>query len=252
MADGTVLWLAAGLAEVPDHDEWVDPDMADRFGRMRFAKRYSEARLARWTAKQAIAAARGLPDTPESLRSIVIRNAPDGAPEAYVEEAPVGAVIAMTDRADWSVCAIIESGGRVGCDLELVEPRSAAFVADYFTDTEQQRIAAAADTRILANVMWSAKESALKVLRTGLRRDTRTVEVHLDDDDAADWRPLQVRAAEGRSFPGWWIRFGEFLLTIATEEPTSAPVSLVDPPGLAGASPAHRWMEAMEVPDGGL
>ena len=251
MTTDTILWLSAGLTDVPDHDDWVDPAMAARFARMRFTTRHSEARLARWTAKRTVAAALGISESAESLRSIVIRNAPDGAPEALVGDNPISAVIAMTDRADWSVCAMFDSGGRVGCDLELVEARSPAFIADYFTETEQQRIAGSTDARVLANVMWSAKESALKVLRTGLRRDTRTVEVHLDDDDAPDWRPLRVAAAEGRSFPGWWVRFGEFLLTVATEAPTPAPRSLIDPPGLAGASPAHKWMDSMELPRNG-
>lgn len=250
MSPGTIGWLSAGLSEVPNDDGWVDPGMAARFSGIRFTKRFTEARLARWVAKRTVAATLGLAETPESLRRIVIRNAPDGAPEAIVGEEPISAVIAMTDRADWSVCAILDGGGRVGCDLELVEPRSAAFVADYFTATEQRRIAAATDTRILANVMWSAKESALKVLRTGLRRDTRTVEVHLDDNDAPDWRPLHIEDTEGRSYPGWWVRFGEFVLTVATEGPTMAPVSLVEPPPLAAATPGHAWMHSMKLPNG--
>ena len=69
----------------------------------------------------------------------------------------------------------------VGCDLELVEPRSALFVRDYFTAAERERVAAAParEHDELANLIWCAKESALKVLRTGLRRDTRSVEVEL-------------------------------------------------------------------------
>lgn len=51
------------------------------------------------------------------------------------------------------VCAVGQRGP-IGFDLELDEPRSAAFVRDH--------------------LMWSAKESALKVVRTGLLLDDRT------------------------------------------------------------------------------
>ena len=243
MSAGTIGWLSAGLSDVPSDDGWVDPGMAARFSGMRFTKRFTEARLARWVAKRAVAATMGLAETHESLRRIVIRNALDGAPEAFVDEDPISAVIAMTDRADWAVCALLDVGGRVGCDLELVEPRSQAFAADYFTATEQRVVAHATNPDVVANVIWSAKESALKVLRTGLRRDTRTVEVRLDGEDARDWQPLTVIDNGTAEFTGWWCRFNQFLLTCVTETPTPPPVSLDDPPALKVAQPSHGWLD---------
>ena len=69
------------------------------------------------------------------------------------------------------------SGAELGCDLEIVEPRSDAFIADYFTAEEQALIerTSAADRSLLLALLWSAKESALKALRAGLRLDTRSV-----------------------------------------------------------------------------
>jgi 4'-phosphopantetheinyl transferase len=247
-----IKWLSAGIDEVPADDSWIDTAMAKRFSRMRYTKRISEARLSRWAAKRAVAATLGVRPDPENLRRIFISNAPDGAPEAFFDDKPIGAVIAMTDRADWAVCAILDGGGRVGCDLELVEERSAAFVADYFTEQEQRAVAAAFDARVAANVLWSAKESALKVLRTGLRRDTRTVEVTLQGSKPNGWQPLEVEAADGPVFPGWWIRFGDFVLTFAAERAVPAPVSLEERPGLATAVPSHRWMQDMLRVDPGV
>jgi 4'-phosphopantetheinyl transferase len=143
------------------------------------------------------------------------------------------------------------AGGRIGCDLELVEPRTAAFIRDYLTVNERRFVAAALseterDRR--ANLVWSAKESALKVLQTGLRRDTRSVEVTVSLDRApGGWAPLAVRAAEGQRFPGWWARFGDFLLTVAAEpgepgRPARQPVALEEPPALAVATPVHSWL----------
>uniref|UniRef100_UPI003F9632FA 4'-phosphopantetheinyl transferase superfamily protein n=1 Tax=Mycobacterium sp. TaxID=1785 RepID=UPI003F9632FA len=134
----------------------------------------------------------------------------------------------------------------VGCDLELVEPRTPGFVRDFFTAAEQRWIAsrAAGDERDMgANLVWSAKESALKVLRTGLRRDTRTVEVTVAAPRADGWGELTVRASEGTAFPGWWRREGRFLLTVATEVRIPPPLALGDPAVLAAAEPRHSWLD---------
>jgi 4'-phosphopantetheinyl transferase len=143
------------------------------------------------------------------------------------------------------VCLVGAPGRAIGCDLELVEPRSAAFVADFLTAAEQRLVAAAADgdaRELLANLAWSAKESALKVLRTGLRRDTRSVSVSFPPGAAVGgWAPMTVRLREGALFPGFWQRFGSFLLTVAATEPFEPPRSFVDPPGLASAVPAESW-----------
>ena len=104
----------------------------------------------------------------------------------------------------------------------------------------------ASDRDLLANLIWCGKESALKVLRTGLRRDTRSVEVEFPEGPSADgWHPLLVTAREGTPFPGWWCRYGDFLLTVAASEATAPPVAAEDPPPLAGAEPTHSWWPAV-------
>jgi 4'-phosphopantetheinyl transferase len=236
-------WHSAGMHEVARDDAWLDDQLAARLAAMPYAKRRDEARLGRWTAKSTVAAVLGLdPSHAGSLREVIIRNAPDGAPEAFWRGSPAGVTIAMTDRADWAVCAVTAPEVRVGCDLEVVEPRSGAFVRDYFTPHEQDLVAGG-EHDMMANLVWSAKESALKVLRTGLRRDTRTVEVHLGDAVVDGWHALTVHAIEGTEFPGWWARFGDFILTVATTEAAPPPRSVRRPPPLASAVPSHAWME---------
>lgn len=243
-----VHWHSAGMAEVPADRTWHDPALAARLGSMRYTKRRDEAELGRWTAKQALARFLTVdPGDLAALRAIAVRNAPDGAPEAFAGGEPARVRIAMTDRADWAVCAVMAGDDDIGCDLELVEPRSAAFVRDYFTAREQALVAAFPDRNVAANLVWSAKESALKVLRTGLRRDTRTVEVTLSHDSpplGTGWQPLVVRDIDGGAeFPGYWVRYGDFVLTIATRSTVPPPISFDDPPGLASAQPSHGWME---------
>jgi 4'-phosphopantetheinyl transferase len=230
------------MADVPSGDGWLSPREAAWIARMRFPKRRSEFRLGRWTAKKALALSLGLPR--DDLGAIEIDRAPDGAPAPLVHGRPAEAAVSMTDRADQAVCLVGPPGPALGCDLELVEPRSDAFVADYLTPAEQRLVAAAgADRDLLANLLWCGKESALKVLRTGLRRDTRSVEVSLPEGPEVDgWAPMSVRAVEGAVFPGWWQRFGAFVLTFAAAEPFAPARPFVDPPGLATAVPAHSWL----------
>ena len=239
----SVLWWSAGIDRIPSVDDWMEHRELERVAAMKYTKRQSEAKLSRFCAKTTVAMALGRSTDLRTLRSISISNASDGAPEARVDDHDGDIVIAMTDRADWAVAAVLAGRDRVGCDLELVEPRSAAFIDDYFTASERISVRGSAEQHLAANLVWSAKESALKVLRTGLRRDTRSVEVTYEDGDSAgEWRPLMVRSMEGQAMPGWWIRYGEFVLTVVAAIPTSAPDSLERPPPLASATPGHSWL----------
>jgi 4'-phosphopantetheinyl transferase len=232
------------MASVPADDGWLTGKEAAWTARMRYPKRRTEFRLGRFTAKRAVALRLGLSDAPADLRRVEIDRAPDGAPAPRLDGGLAPLSLSMTDRADWAVCVVGPPHLGLGCDLELVEPRSATFVADYLTPAEQEFMGAGhGDRDVLANLIWSAKESALKVLRTGLRRDTRSVEVTLDLAGTGEgWTPLLVTSREGARFPGYYRRFGAFLLTCAATEPFAPPASLLDPPGLATAVPSHRWM----------
>lgn len=239
----SVAWLSQGMGDAPADDGWLSPREAAWVARMRFPKRRAEFRLGRWTAKKALALYLGRDPTAEALGAIEIDRAPDGAPAPLVEGRAAGAYLTMTDRADQAVCLVGPPATALGCDLELVEPRSDAFVADYLTPAEQALVAAAgAERDLLANLVWCGKESALKVLRTGLRRDTRSVEVSFPEGALVDgWAPMSVRAVEGAVFPGWWQRFGAFVLTLAATEPFAPPRPLASPPGLAAAVPGEAW-----------
>jgi 4'-phosphopantetheinyl transferase len=234
------------MADVPSDDRWLSRREAAWVARMRFEKRRSEFRMGRWTAKNAIALFLDRPHTPEALHAVEIDRTFDGAPAPRVDGQPAPASISMTDRADQAVCVVGPPGMGLGVDLELVEPRSGAFVADYLTEAEQRIVGEAADAEerdLRANLIWCGTESALKVLRTGLRRDTRSVEVSFPDTPMVEgWLEMSVRAAEGAEYPGWWRRYGDFVLTVAATGAFSPPRSLVDPPGLATAVPAHAWL----------
>jgi 4'-phosphopantetheinyl transferase len=245
-----VWWHAAGMDEVPLGDGWLSPAEAARVATMGYPKRRTEFRLARWTAKHALAQLLDVPPDATALAGIEIRSDPDGAPNPHRDGKPLAVSMSMSDRADWAVCVASTQILGLGCDLELVEPRSDLFVADYLTPAEQHDVVSSGgDHDLVANLFWSAKESALKVLRTGLRRDTRSVEVTLTgrrggDDQQHGWSALRVLDTEtGDVFFGWWQRFGPFLFTLAASVPLAPPAPLGGVERLRLAQPSHHWLD---------
>ena len=237
---------------MPAGQEWLTGAEAARAGAMRFTKRRNEYLVRRYAGKCAVAAAVGLPADPASLGRIGVLNRMTGAPYVEVDGRTLGLDISLTDRAGWAVCLVGPDLGAVGVDLEIVEPRSAGFVRDFLTPAEQAVVAAAPGPDghdAAANLIWSAKESALKVLRTGLRADTRTVEVVLEDPAgistgggrADGWQRLAVSSGDSR-FPGWWRRDGVFLLTmVAASGLDDPPTELPGSADLTHAEPIHSW-----------
>ena len=245
-----IWWLEQSIDEIPASDGWLSSGEKLRLDAMRFPKRRADWRLGRWTAKQVVSAYLCRPCVPETLACIEIRSAPSGAPEAFLENEPAGVSISITHRVGIAACAVAPSETTIGCDLELIEPRSDTFLTDYFTASEQALVrgASAAGKIISSTLLWSAKESALKALKAGLRFDTRSVEVSLGGSwppaptdllrgptkasvsdvplDGGDWRPLTATHANGQAFRGWWLYTGQLVRTIVTSPPSSAPMIL--------------------------
>ncbi|HEU4423361.1 MAG TPA: 4'-phosphopantetheinyl transferase superfamily protein, partial [Pilimelia sp.] len=158
-------WLARGEDLLPAGTQWLAHAEAARAARLHYTKRRTEYLLRRLVAKHGVATVTGRSTDPAALASIEVRNAPSGAPYVLVEGAPLDLDLSITDRAGWAVCVLGGTGGvggAVGCDLELVEPRSPGFVRDFLTEAEQRFVTArpAGEERdAAANLMWSAKES---------------------------------------------------------------------------------------------
>jgi 4'-phosphopantetheinyl transferase len=247
-----VFWLQQSVADIPATDDWLTESEATRLNSFRFAKRRADWRLGRWTAKRAVAACLELPNDASSLRKIEIIPASTGQPEVTLCDRAETVTISISHRQGIAICAVARGTVQLGCDLEIVELRSDAFIADYFTMKEQELIArTTGDKRtLLVALLWSAKESALKALHVGLRADTRSVEVAelgLSDDwsketdedspsrslpagmsdiSRSTWRPLQVQCADGTALCGWWQRSGNNLRTIVASPPPAPPVEL--------------------------
>ena len=225
-----VYWLEQTEVDLPATNDWLSSSEIIRQDGMRFAKRQADWRLGRWTSKHAVALYLNLPCDPQSLANIGIQPAPSGAPDVFISGRPARVAISLSHRGGVAACVVGPAEVELGCDLEIVEPRSDAFISDYFTEDEQAWIKRTpeADRQLLLALLWSAKESALKALRTGLRLDTRDVRVlqspHFEDRDGR-WHPLQV-STNGQTFHGWWQNTGELLRTFVAQPPARSPVFL--------------------------
>ena len=223
----TILWALARGEEVPEGDAWLGPKERAVQQTLRVPKRRSDWRMGRLAGKRLLRDLVGV----HALERIQIVAANDGAPEAFVDGFPLEVSLSISHRGDLAAAAT-RRGGRIGCDIERIEPRTERFIEDYFTQSEREAI-----TRTGANVRvrhvaltWSAKESALKALRVGLRRDTRRVEVAIADPcaDGDLWSELVVKLSpENRSLRGRWRQLGDSVLTIV-EDPTPSHVARHD------------------------
>jgi len=228
-----VYWLEQSEADVPAENDWLSANEAVCLSGMRFAKRRADWRLGRWTAKCALSVTLDVPAHLQALKKIEIRPAPSGAPEAFFGNQPAAVTISISHRAGIAACAVAISRVEMGCDLEMIEPRSDAFVADYFTIEEQALVAraSAADRPRLLALLWSGKESALKALHEGLRLDTRSVIVIpcVASFDLNGWNQLRVRYTGGQVFHGQWQHADNIVRTVVAAPPPDPPIPLKIP-----------------------
>jgi 4'-phosphopantetheinyl transferase len=219
-------WLTRGLADVPEHDRWLSEREREDLATLRTDKRRSEWRLGRWAAKGAVASWRQVP-----LAAVEVFAAEDGAPEALVDgkEAPVA--LSLSHRRGRALAAVCDAPAALGCDLEAVEPRSAAFTREWLGPAEQGLVGELAGERrdLAANLLWSAKEAASKARREGLRLNIRraSVEPGRIDGSPGPWERLRVAWEDGRTELGWWRREPSWVMTVVSDPaPETPPIEL--------------------------
>ena len=220
-------WLTRWLADVPPDDGWLGPRERRVLSGLRVDKRRRDWRLGRCAAKAAVAAWLAIP-----AERVEVLAAPDGAPGAYIDGEPAPVSVSISHRAARALAVVADAGCEVGGDLEVVEPRSRAFVCEWLAAAEQAVVATAADgeRHRLANLMWTAKEAAAKVRREGLRLDLRHAVTELPDvkGSTPSWRPLSVSWPNGPTIAGWWREDPGWVMAVASEPPPAPPRELRD------------------------
>jgi len=224
-----VYWLEQSEADVPGTNEWLGASELRRIDALRFPKRRMEWRLGRWTAKCAFAFFQGFPAHLQTLANVEVRSAPSGSPAVFVLNQPADVTISISHRSGRAICAVAGAGVKLGCDLEVIEPHSQAFIEDYLTEEEQVRVAQASaeDRTRLVTLLWSAKESVLKAMQVGLRVDTRCLTVRTAEAGLVNrWTALSAHSTEGDRFHGWWHQNNGWLQTLVAEPPPNRPTQL--------------------------
>ena len=228
-------WLARGLEELPAGLDWLSSEEQRHLARLEVEKRRSDWLLGRWTAKSALRVSPSWVGLDTDPADLTVRQAADGAPEALLRGQPLPLALSISHRSGWGLCALVPEAMLVGCDLEVVEARSPAFLEDYFTTQEQAALRAASvvERDRFATLFWATKESALKALRVGLRADTRRIRVEVPGEPGAkeEWCRLAVQDTQSDlRFGGWSKMLGELAVVLVTSPPSGEPVELTEEP----------------------
>lgn len=199
-------WLCE--AEVAEYQALIIPKRRDEWlaGRILVKKTYSEQ----------IAPA-------IHPRQLQILREPSQKPELLLNEQSTGMSISISHSHGWVAAALDPSGHPMGIDLERVEARDPAFLADYFTATEKNWIAQdgnlTPDQKI--TLIWSSKESVLKSLGLGLHLDPLRVEVSgiMVPTVVSEWGSgramVKTDEREVECFLRWQM-MGEMVITFAS------------------------------------
>jgi 4'-phosphopantetheinyl transferase len=238
-----VWWTEQIEADVPATNQWLSQREMIRLGKLRFAKRRTDWRLGRWTAKNAVASFLNRPKDLQALANIEILAAASGAPEVFVDQKD-SVTISLSHSCGAAVCAVAAPKIDLGCDLERIESRSEAFISDYLTIEEQAVVERTSNEErpLLVTLLWSAKESALKALHVGLRFAANSMDassigslsgrtqklvpnsLSLLTPACAEWLPLRARSSSGQDFHGWWRHADQMVYTVVSSHPLSSPV----------------------------
>ncbi len=191
--------------DVPDDDAWLSDRERAVLDKLHVGKRRNDWRVGRWTAKRAARRIYGAGE-------FDIIAAADGAPQLYVNGAPARC-ISISHSHGVGMSAIARDTRVIGCDIEKVAARTVEFVHSYFTPCEIAFVEALAahEQPIVANAIWSAKESVLKAARVGLRRDTRDVEIGLLYGHG--WRSF-TGTLDGTVWRGVWRLYDQWVHTL--------------------------------------
>ena len=203
--------------QLPEGHGWLTAAERVRLEEFRFEKRRRDWLLGRWAAKLALLQITGLPE--QDASHVEIATAPDGAPVPMLDDEPCEVRLSISHSNGRAFAAASTGVQTLGCDLELIEPRGQEFVDTWFTESECERVERSdpQSRDSVVTLIWSLKESTLKALRTGLRIDTRRVEVgESDDRGASGWHTGRTIVADHGEFDCRWKIDGDFVLSMVS------------------------------------
>jgi len=145
-------------------------------------KRRQDWLLGRWTAKRVVSRLAGHTRPAEDyLRNIQVLRTETGEPSVvFPNRQGLPPVVLSISHAGGKcfVAATDDRTCRIGVDLEPIEMRHHGLVRDFFTEAERETVHSSPDdvTDLVTNLIWCAKEAALKVLGVGLSVSSFSIE----------------------------------------------------------------------------
>jgi phosphopantetheinyl transferase len=213
-------WDDSSLPDRTAAESWLCAEERERLGAFRIDKRREDWLIGRVNAKALVAdAIEHRYGVRLKAGSIHIDRLPSGAPKVVVRDATASASLPATlplclsnsHSAGHALCGAVWTDGfeagrtvlSVGVDLEWIEPRSDAFVADFLTAPERDWVASGdrAERHRRANTAWSAKEAVLKVVQRGLTVDTYWLTC-VPSADTHDWLTSMLTPTGGDRHAG--------------------------------------------------
>jgi malonyl CoA-acyl carrier protein transacylase len=163
----------AGSASVgEDSAPWMTEAELDDLRKRGTPKRQADRLAGRIAAKRALAALTGA-----RAEQIRIENLASGQPIAMIDGQP-GPAISISHSGGVAV-ALASRVGRIGVDIEQIEPRSESFAEDWFAATEREFLAGDEDLTLA----WAVKEAVLKALGQGMALHPTEVQVRAVDGE---------------------------------------------------------------------
>ncbi|OJX38149.1 MAG: hypothetical protein BGO78_08970 [Chloroflexi bacterium 44-23] len=221
MTHSAVFWALASTDDLPADLNWLSSEETTKLQQFKFPKRRNEWLLGRWVSKKVLMKA--MPQISSiPLPQLSIKNEESGAPIALSNGSRLSGMLSLSHREDLATAAWTSQADlRIGIDLEKIEPRSTAFIQDFFTKAEAAQVFSqpSENQALAACLIWSGKEAILKALQTGLRIDTRQVEVAFTElvIKEEDWQPLQIvhspSSAESQTLS--WLLQPPYVITLA-------------------------------------
>lgn len=199
------------LGDLPPHQGWLHPEELRFLQTLRFEKRRNDWLLGRWTAKQALLSFFESKCIAINPHSIAILKGSTGAPEMVFESSVPPCSLSISHRDGHAIAAVAPGVVAIGCDLEVIEPRSEAFLSDYFLESELAFLSGIPldQKDLYANLFWCVKESVMKATGEGMGLHPRRVEVEISDMDVA----AKIIPEVGE-FKGKWRREEDMVMGI--------------------------------------
>lgn len=209
------------LDDLPPNLDWLHPEESAFLEGLKFEKRRHDWLLGRWTAKRCIAAFlenEGIPFNPNTL---AILRGPNGAPEMTFEDPVPACSLSISHRGGHAIAVVTPGKVAIGCDIELIEPRSPAFLSDYFLEKELETLSKVPGGQkdLYANLIWCVKESVMKATGEGMRLHPRKILVEIPEPVSLEgWNPAYAQVdSRAASFKGEWGREGDSVFSYVSE-----------------------------------